>query len=135
MPHDVRLQSLEFKQSAETLGIGYVRVNLTHGYSSEVFERKGSVLSDEKKIDFDVNQPIKRVKCANNNASFGYIYAVKFMDKQGSQVSIYDPIQTIRNRDKEHQLGEAEELIGVYGVKGREYWFTSFGFILKVKQN
>ena len=96
MPHDVRLKSLEFKLSAQTIGIGSVRVNLTRGYSSEVFGRKGSRFCYEKKIDFDVNQPIKRVKCANNNASYGYIYAVEFMDKQGSQVSIYDPKYLIR---------------------------------------
>ena len=95
MPNDTRLQSLEFKALAYTKdGIGSVRVNLTHGYSSKVFESKNFRLRvhDGKKIDFDVNQPIKRVKCADDSGSISKIYAVKFMDKQGSQVSIYDPI-------------------------------------------
>ena len=39
--------------------------------------------------------------------------------------------QTIRSKSN-RELGENEDLIGVYGVKDRENWITTFGFIVKV---
>ena len=33
---------------------------------------------------------------------------------------------------KEHQLGDNEELIGVYGIKDKSEYFSAFGFIVKV---
>ena len=122
---------MEFKRPSTSYAIGSVKANLTHGFSSDVFERKGVSFEYEKKIDFDVNRPIKRVKGAYYNNGNSYCtYAVKFMDKQGKQVSICDPVNSIDYwAGKEHQLSDNEELIGVYGVNDKKDWFSSFGFI------
>ena len=59
------------------------------------------------------------------------------MDKQGSQVSIYDPKDFINKYPggQEHHLSDNEELIGVYGEKDKFDCFSSFGFIVKVREN
>ena len=91
MPHDVRLQSLEFKKADGYCPIASVKVNLTHDNSSKVFEKEGISFGNKKVINFDLNRPIKRVRGADNHVMFNFITGVKFMDKLGSQVSIYDP--------------------------------------------
>ena len=61
----------------------------------------------------------------------------RFMDNAGKVVYEYNPTN-ISGATTSYQLGENEELIGVYGVYGvREhyYWISSFGFIVKVKAN
>ena len=63
-----------------------------------------------------------------------YIYRIRFMDSAGREVYVYNPIN-VSVTTTSYQLGVNEELIGVYGVKNRNSWFTSFGFIVKVKAN
>ena len=92
MPRDVRLQSLEFKcDGLDEDVIASVKVNLSHGFESEVFKVAGDKFRNDQKIEFDGNRPVKRVQGADNNGESDYIYAVKFMDKDGNQVSCYDP--------------------------------------------
>ena len=135
MPEDVKLKSLEFKRLSDWYRIGSVRVNLTHDYSSEVFQKKGESFAGEEKIDFDVNRPIKRVQSGDNNGSFDCTYGVKFMDKDGNQMSIYDPNNNMNLQPGAvHEIADNEELIGVYGVKDKERWFSAFGFIVKVRE-
>lgn len=79
---------------------------------------------------FDDNKPIRRVQASDTGVNF--IYGVKFLD---NQVSIYDPKNGFKNYPGTvSHLEDNEDLIGVYGVKDKEKWFTAFGFILKVKE-
>ena len=57
---------------------------------------------------------------------------VRFMDGSGNEVGVYNP-SNISDDTVTYQISENEELIGIYGVKGKFHWFTSFGFILRVK--
>ena len=65
------------------------------------------------------------------------------MDSEGNEVYVYNPTNDsgITTRTTTYQLGENEELIGVYGVNEPptdqlvKTYLSSFGFIVKVKQN
>jgi hypothetical protein len=62
--------------------------------------------------------------------------SIGFFDEGGQLVTSYDPegygfeVNTV-----ERHLENGEQLIGVYGIKDRQKWFTSLGFIVvrKVK--
>ena len=68
------------------------------------------------------------------------------MSTNGNEVAFYDACELTPDGSdmisvdpqeaemKTIQLGTNEELFGIYGVKDEEDWFTSFGFITKVKQ-
>ena len=119
MPRDVRLQSLEFKcdDDDESPSIASIKVNLSHGFESEVFKAFPDEFKHNQKIEFDGNRPVKTVQGADNNGGYNYITAVKFMDEDSNQVSCYDPADNNMNLypGKVHQIGDNEELIGVYG--------------------
>ena len=68
------------------------------------------------------------------------------MSMNGNQIAFYDacestpegvaqdPQEAQEAETKTIQLGNNEELFGIYGVKDEAEWFTSFGFITKTKQ-
>lgn len=57
-----------------------------------------------------------------------------FFDETGELVTCYDPEGYGLTFDAQvRTIGPGEELIGVYGVKGKERWFTSLGFITSKK--
>ena len=53
---------------------------------------------------------------------------------EGSDMAALDPQEAQEAETKTIQLGNNEELFGIYGVKDEAEWFTSFGFITKTKQ-
>ena len=55
------------------------------------------------------------------------------MGKDGKEVYFYNP-DNHPHAVKERHLAENEELIGFYGVKDKEDYFTTFGFLVKVRQ-
>lgn len=115
MPASASLHSLEFKSSFSG-PIASVRVNLTHGFSSRVFEKQDGQFQSRQTITFDVKRPIKKVQGADQNGTLPCLYRVKFMDKEEKQVSMYDPSTSIGlYAGQVHPLRENEELIGVYG--------------------
>ena len=93
-----------------------VKVNLTQGFESEVFKPSGeSQLINEQRIEFDDSRKIKRVQ--GDDDTIGCIFSVKFMDKDGNQVKFYDQKDNNLNAlGMVHEIGENEELIGVYGT-------------------
>ena len=113
-----------------------MKVTLTDGFASEVFERQGVEYDNVKKLDFDAMNTVKRVKGADNNGESDYVYVVKLMDKQGRELDIFDPYNTLPDfPGKEHHLGDNEDLIGVYGVMGKNDSFSAFGFIVRVRED
>ena len=74
------------------------------------------------------------------------IYEIRFYDNEENLLYSFNATRGSRNTDNDYNLsrtananfqtfeiGDNEELIGVYGVAGKESWITSFGFIVKVK--
>lgn len=124
MPADVRLQSLDFKgandgdEDDSDVAIASVKVTLTNDFSSKVFEKQGVVYVDQKTLVFDAKKQIKRVQGADSNGRWGEVKAVKFMDKGGNELGIYDPDEEIDYAGKAQLLADNEDLIGVYGVMG-----------------
>ena len=56
--------------------------------------------------------------------------AIGFFDRHGELVSCFDPEgYGFELNTTERKLNDTEELVGVYGVKDRHDWFTSFGVI------
>lgn len=62
------------------------------------------------------------------------------MDTNRNVIAAYDPFKigfknTASSKEIElrHDLGE--EIVGVYGVLGQTHWFTSFGFITKIRSS
>ena len=62
------------------------------------------------------------------------IPSIGFFDGEGELVAIYDPEgHGLELNMEERTLEPGESLIGVYGVKDHQKWFTSFGFIVMNK--
>lgn len=53
------------------------------------------------------------------------------MDEYRQDIASYNPLE-MKKKGAVIQLNDEEQLIGVYGVKGKQDHFTSFGFIVKV---
>jgi len=52
------------------------------------------------------------------------------MDEARQEIASYNPFE-MRQRGPVLKLRNEESLIGVYGVLGKQGYFTSFGFIVK----
>ena len=59
---------------------------------------------------------------------------MKFLDKNFYEIESYNPVDLQRDGPI-HEIADNEELIGVYGVRNKKYYLTSFGFIVKVRQD
>ena len=137
MPADVRIQSLDFKIDSSYQNLASVKVTLSHNFSSQVFESKGIEFNYQKRLDFDAQNQIKRVKAAPNDGVWEYVYNVKLMNKQTSEFGICAPNYFVNlcHPGKEHQLADYEDLIGVYGVMDQQSYFSAFGFIVRVNED
>ena len=61
-----------------------------------------------------------------------YTYSIYFLDGAGNEVYSYKPGTKSKNGPA-FDIAENEEIFGVYGVKDKKNYFTSFGFIVKKK--
>ena len=133
MPADVSLKSILLASFPGTNvgSISFTQCTLSSGDASPLFSNENmKEQSMPKVIDFDANRKVRRVQAGNGSAN---IRRLTFLDKEGNEIDSYNP----NNRDRSgqvHEIGENEELIGVYGVKDLDNWFNSFGFIVKVRQ-
>ena len=59
--------------------------------------------------------------------------SMRFYNKEGKELRHYAPRARLTSDKVIFSLADNEELIGVYGVKGRFDYFTTLGFIVKVK--
>ena len=83
-------------------------------------------------VEFDAKRPIRSIKFsiyAQNK-----IPSIGFFDEEGEEVASYDPEgYGFELNTEERTVEPGESLVGVYGVKDRNKWFTSFGFIVVKK--
>ena len=83
-------------------------------------------------VEFDPSRPIRSIRFSVY-AQFK-IPSMGFFDEEGELVTIYDPEGFgLELNMEERTLEQDESLVGVYGVKDRQKWFTSFGFIVVKK--
>ena len=83
----------------------------------------------------NAERPVKSVYGRDRDGNKNFIARIDFMDKNGSQIVQVFSYGTRKGEGNEHLIGDNESLIGFYGVKDKENWFTSFGFIVKVQNN
>ena len=132
----VYLQSIKFKSNSS----GYltsVQCNLSNGLSSPTFEQEGLAANYHqhlRTIELNRNRALRQVKAYDNNGEWPYLHDLRFLDSSGNVVHSYDPTNKNYAESSVREIGENEEIIGVYGVKGDNYkWFRNFGFIVKVR--
>jgi len=74
----------------------------------------------------------KTIKRVEAHEGADWVYRIDFLAADGSIVHSYNHGNS-SNKVTAFDIGSNEELIGVYGVKDKSNYFTSFGFIVKVK--
>ena len=131
MQSNVRLSSIEFETYCEGCSsLSSVKVNLSNGQSSPIFKDEDYSHYNKETITFDPNRPFNSIAAYDGPSNTGLI---RFMDSSENEVYVYDPNNWSR-ATVEYKIGDNEEIIGVYGVKDKDIYFSSFGFIVKVKQ-
>ena len=92
MQPDVSIQSIEFRTHCFGChGLSSVRVNLSNGESSPIYQNFDASHDDLKTINFDPFKIIRSVE-ANNNEWDGdkYLTRIRFMDITGEEVYVYN---------------------------------------------
>ena len=88
----------------------------------------------QRVIHFDGSKKVRRVQAVGHSLS--YIFCLTFLDKEGNEIDSFNPMaQDSYKNGQIHEIGESEDLIGVYGQKDKDNKFSSFGFIVKVRQD
>ena len=76
---------------------------------------------------------MRKVIATSNSNPWRFVTALKFLDKYDEQICSYNPNE--RNDPViEQDLREDEEIIGVYGVKDKSNYLTTFGYIVKIRE-
>ena len=132
MPLEVTLKSLEFcTYKPDDHMISSVRCILSNNEVSPVFIKADDLQQYRHKvINFDACSRVQKVQAIG--CKYG-VFRVTFLDNKSDEIDSYNP----RNRAREgtvHEIKDNEELIGVYGVKDKDQYFTKFGFIVRVRQ-
>ena len=125
----IRLRSLYFMSlGVEYQPIGRVTCIYDNGNKSPNLACRGTRHEYEGRVDFPPNKVVRSVKMSHYAQS--KLPAIGFFDEQGDLICGYDPegFGFDVNVEEQH-LEEGESLIGVYGVKDKAKWFTSFGLI------
>ena len=60
----------------------------------------------------------------------GVLSSLFFYDKTDRELSKHNPAEFNPNYEQVVTLKDSERLIGVYGVKDKDSYFTSFGFLV-----
>ena len=74
---------------------------------------------------------IRKVVAASNANPWTHVSVQEFYDEDNKKVAEYNPIGH-KFPERELLLRENESLFGIYGVLGKQNWFTTFGYIIKV---
>ena len=108
---------------------------MTNDVESPIFEKAGVNYKAPVTLNFTSDRPVRSIFGRDKNDARNRINIVQFMDRDGAQINEFNPGNVEGNEENgsTHQIAENEALIGFYGVKDKEDWFTTFGFIVKVK--
>ena len=76
---------------------------------------------------------MRKVIATSNSNPWRFVTTLKFLDMYDEEICSYNP----HERDDpviEQVLREDEEIIGVYGVKDKSNYLTTFGYIVKIRE-
>ena len=142
LPEDVNLKSVTFaSRNVDKLCLSSAMCVLSNGHQSENFEYQ---LCDHEKYERSTIDA-RLVRKVQATIKDDHIKRIDFLDYDDNELGTYNPRKYKRFVDGNSNafdgiasptfdLADNEELIGVYGVKEKQFHFTSFGFIVKVKQ-
>ena len=129
-PKDTRLESIEIKRSSYNY-VSSVRCTYSNDVRSPVFQKENVEHKDPKTIWFKAGNPIRKVQ-QSHSGDVNYIYSIYFLDKANDEIANYNPGDNDKNGPV-FDIDQNEEIFGVYGVKDKYDYFTSFGFIVRTK--
>ena len=136
LPTTCQLTSMTFKTANGYTRVGSIQCMLSTGQSSPVFEKEGISYQGPQTVIFNnAERPVRSVYGRDRDGNKNFIARIDFMDKNGSQIVQVFSYGTRKGEGNEHIIADNESLIGFYGVKDKENWFTSFGFIVKISLN
>ena len=127
-----RLTSLDFKYND---AISSISCTMSDSSASPVFESQSSRAEHEhpKRISFD-STGVKQVRFICGSMSHDCVQLLYFLDSDRKTIASYDPYQIgLAGAQKEVELRETEELIGIYGVSCKCDWLSSLGFLTKAR--
>ena len=122
MPKDQPIRAEGLKWKANGTILSGIQVILSNGVSSPLFLAKDQ--NSDNLQEIKINSDITKIRGTYNSTP---MYSVHFLAKNGGEISKMQP-GTTTNIDID--LGEGEEIIGVYGIKGQNPYFWSLGFIV-----
>ena len=129
MPADTTLSYLTFKSAENYRRVNSIQCKLSNGMESPVFENSDLQFKSLTTLSFSNDRPVRSIH-AYEGASV--VCRLDFLDRNGAEICKFENSMG-KGPGNTYQIAENERLIGVYGVKGKENWFTSFGFIVKVQ--
>ena len=114
MKSTVTVRAITFKNSRH-ISITSVQLHMSDGTSSPEFTNGAQEFGTAKKIVFPHERRVRSVRaCDSNNR---WVYLMEFLDDQGALIDTFVPTYYRSEHPVEHQLGESEEIIGVYGTR------------------
>ena len=134
MPEDIYIAKMTFK--CDFNAFNYVQFTMSDGTSSPVIQSAGDDKAREVTLTFeeDVAKNIRSIKGGGNSYC---VYSVSFFDASEQKVASYDPGNYGDERANwSYTLALNERLIGFYGTYSTEpstWYFSNFGFIVRVK--
>ena len=133
MAADVRLQTIQFG-SGQHKNLSEVRCELSNKIKSPLFTSEGGVQGAIQRIAIKHNKPVRQVQVIESEGHG--ISRINLLNHWGKEISSFPAYgeREISGGAAIMKISKNEELIGVYGVKGKEKYFTSFGFILKINK-
>ena len=129
----VKLTSINFKEDGKG-GLSSVCCNYSNGQKSPAFEKANYNHQFPETIEFTDITKIRKVFTSLDSATWRYLTSIRFLDRNEDEVGVYNP-RNYTYPECEQVIKENEELFGVYGVKGKKKYFTTFGFIVKVRND
>ena len=125
------LKSVEISGFDEDRGSSSaIKGTLSTGLKSPVFKKFDTELFDTVTINFDRgNNRVSKLR-ADTSTFRGAVWKITFYNKNGDMIGRWreddaDPIH------EAHSISDDEELIGFYGIKDDQDYFTGLGFIVK----
>lgn len=138
LPSYVSLKQMTLKKGNEHRGTGnyplyYAKCTLSNNFESPVFKSRNNTYQSGRVVDFqEMGAQVRSVQAFSRMDDF-QILSIAFKDEAGDIVGMLGEGSFMGG--PEFELDEREELIGFYGVKGRDpTCFTSFGLIAMTRE-
>ena len=129
MPPDVKLEALDLQKCWGVWYFSSVRCILSNSVASPLFQKVGPVHDHPRSMDLAEVQARAKIRAIGASQDAKGMWRIQFMDKARNMLYEYNPDRH-NHGTTVFEMAANEELIGVYGVKDKQSYFTSFGFLV-----